>query len=101
MAPISAYDTHADIGMQPWEHFIPTRLDFEDVEEKAAWCFSHDRECEAIGAAGRAHMLRLFATYHGKVVLSRYERQVDELILSHLIANARNCSEGALSGSAL
>ena len=104
LAPLSAYDTHADVGMLPWVHFIPTKHDFSDAEDRVRWCLEHDRECEAIGAAGRAHMMRSFeeeplgpriATIQrkGKRRLrpSSFERRVGELIVSHLVANARKC----------
>ena len=107
LAPPSAYDTHADVGMLPWVHFIPTKLDFSDAEDKVRWCLEHDRECEAIGAAGRAHMMRSFeeepfplgpriatSQHSGKrrsLRPSSFERRVGELIVSHLVANARKC----------
>ena len=115
MAPRSAYETYQEIGMQPWVHYIPTKLDFSDAEENAKWCFAHSRKCEAIGAAGRAHMMRLFAeapptaplppsppspppsrysilpTSSRELQLSDFERRVDELIVAQLAVNARRC----------
>ena len=114
MAPLSAYETYQEVGMRPWVHFIPTRADFSDAIDNAKWCFAHDRECEAIGAAGRAHMMRLFAEdpsppsnppppppppirYNimpdpGRALhLSEYEMKVSELMVAHLTVSARRC----------
>ena len=95
MGPLSAYETYADAGMLPWVHYIPTRLDFSDAEEHAEWCFSHDKECEAIGLAGRTHMRRLFKAgpAGGGLRLSELENRTNELIVAHLVANARRCTE--------
>ena len=102
MAPVSSYSTYADIGMLPWVHFIPTAMDFSDAEQHARWCFTHDRKCKAIGAAGRAHMLRMFEAPHAPrngpggdtrrhLKLSPFERKVNEIIIAHLVVNARRC----------
>ncbi len=116
MAPSSAYSTYADVGMLPWKHFIPTAMDFSDAEQNARWCFANDRECKAIGAAGRAHMLRLYAEspaqppaaaeavlqpskrstaqhdiLRRKLDISSFEKEVDEIVVAHLVANARQC----------
>lgn len=91
MAPLSAYETFADVGMQPWVHFLPVRLDFADAEEVARWCFEHERRCRAIAEAGREHMGRCYARPEPgapHLPASRFERTVEAIIVAHLLANA-------------
>ena len=90
MAPASAYETIADIGLQPWVHYVPTKIDFSDAEANAKWCFTHSQQCQSISAAGRAHMQRLLAreSATGPLRVSSYERLVETIIVAHLLSNA-------------
>lgn len=35
--------------LKPWEHYIPLKLDWSDVEEKVEWAYMHDGEAKRIG----------------------------------------------------
>lgn len=94
MSPLSAYETFADVGMLPWVHFLPVRLDFADAEQTARWCFEHVGRCRAIAEAGRAHMRRCFNVSpgadaaQGHLPASSFERAVEAIIVAHMLANA-------------
>jgi hypothetical protein len=45
--------------LTPWRHYVPVRADMTDLIEKIAWCRSHDAECAAIAANGRALALAM------------------------------------------
>ncbi|WP_372885610.1 glycosyl transferase family 90 [Shimia sp.] len=40
--------------LKPWEHYVPVRADFADLEERIAWARDHDAEARAIAENGRA-----------------------------------------------
>jgi hypothetical protein len=40
--------------LEPWVNYVPVRADMADIEEKIAWCRSHDAECRRIAEAGKS-----------------------------------------------
>ena len=49
-----------DERIKPWEHFIPVKLDYSDLEGKIEWALKHDEEAAAIAAAGQMVALTQF-----------------------------------------
>jgi len=66
--------------LEPWEHFIPVRPDFSDLEEKVAWADNHPERCLRIAGAGRRYMETFLDIKREKRViaalLERYARNV-------------------------
>lgn len=64
----------------PWQHFIPIRADFLDMEDKLEWCIHHPSRCRSIARQGKEYMSQFLdvrkenAVIHG--VLSEYAKQV-------------------------
>lgn len=42
--------------LRPWEHYVPVRHDFSDLEERVAWAVGHPQQCGQIARNGRAYM---------------------------------------------
>ena len=42
-----------DERLKPYEHFIPVRLDYSDLEEKLHWAINHDSKAAEIAAKGQ------------------------------------------------
>lgn len=55
MAPptIEAWLLHGDLV--PWQHYVPLRHDFADLEERVRWLEGHQVEAERIARAGREY----------------------------------------------
>jgi hypothetical protein len=71
------WETFVDCHVKPWEHYIPIESTLCDLEEKLAWCDSHQDEC--IEITRKAHELcarlgdeKLRATVLAEVI-RRYE----------------------------
>lgn len=66
--------------LEPWEHFIPVRSDFSDLEEKVAWADNHPERCLHIAGAGRRYMEAFLDIKKERriieAILARYARNV-------------------------
>ena len=48
-----------DQFIKPWEHFIPIKRDFSDLNEIIDWCLAHDDEARQIAENGRAYAMAI------------------------------------------
>jgi len=48
-----------DQFIRPWEHFVPIKRDYSDLEEIIDWCLAHDDEARQIAENGRAYALSI------------------------------------------
>ncbi len=49
----SPWESFASVHFHPWQHYVPFREDLSDLEERLAWCESHQAECAAMTQAAR------------------------------------------------
>lgn len=45
-------------GLHPWEHYVPIRKDFSDLQEKYEWLENHPSEAKTIASVGHAFAMR-------------------------------------------
>ena len=67
--------------LQPWVHYVPVKGDISDLQEKIAWCRSHEATCQWIAAAGA----RLAASMTDEAEL---QRSCEQIMLAAHVAPA-------------
>lgn len=43
-------------NLQPWQHYIPVRHDFNDLPDKVEWAIHHPQQCQTISRQARQYM---------------------------------------------
>lgn len=54
--------------LKPGIHYVETKRDFSDLEEKIEWCRENDAECKKIARAGMEFMLQFINPHHEDLV---------------------------------
>jgi len=54
--------------LKPGVHYVETKRDFSDLEEKLEWCRANGDECKKIARAGMEFMLQFINPYHEDLV---------------------------------
>lgn len=71
-------------NLQPWQHYIPVRADFSDMEEKLDWAIHHPSQCKSIARQGKDYMRQFMDLEKENTivehVLSEYVNQVKVVI---------------------
>ncbi|KAI9029336.1 lipopolysaccharide-modifying protein [Hyaloraphidium curvatum] len=57
--------------IRPWEHYVPLRVDFSDLEEKLRWLAEHDDVARRIARNGQRTAWRRMRTADKQCYLSR------------------------------
>lgn len=70
--------------LKPWEHYIPLRSDFLDMEDKLEWAFNHPTVCQRIASQGREYMKSFLDPNTEKTItrhiLSLYAHHVNVIV---------------------
>ena len=56
IGPEPRWDIMINFKLKPWEHYVPTKYDASDLEEKLEWCKSNDEECKNISERATKHI---------------------------------------------
>lgn len=43
-------------NLQPWQHYIPVRHDFQDLPDKVEWALNHPEQCQSITKQAKQYM---------------------------------------------
>ena len=54
--------------LKPGVHYVETKRDFSDLEDKLKWCRANDAECKKIARAGMEFMLQFINPHHEDLV---------------------------------
>lgn len=67
-------------NLQPWQHYVPVRHDFQDLPDKVEWAINHPEQCKTISIGARQYMEQFLDIQTEKLIaqqiLEEYSKNV-------------------------